>query len=70
MIDDVDLNEALNDIQEVEILEVIVGRDVQLLQEVVLYIEVVPELLRPPQGTTQFKHEVWEVTDLHEAGTL
>ena len=53
-----------------EILEVIVRRDVQLLQEVVLHLEVAPELFRPTQGATQFKHEVWEVADLHEARAL
>jgi hypothetical protein len=70
MIDQVDLDEALNDIIELEILEVVVCRDVQLLHEVVLQVELTPEVIIPAKWPPQFQHEVSEVSKFDKAGTL
>jgi hypothetical protein len=70
MINYVDLDYALNNIIEVEILEVIVGRDVQFLEKLVLNLEISPEFLCPTEWSAQFQHEVWEVSDLHKASAL
>lgn len=70
MIDQVDLDKALDDIIELEILEVAVRRDVQLLHEVVLHVKLAPVVFIPAKWLPQFQHEVSEVSNFDEAGTL
>ena len=53
-----------------EILEIVVRGDVKLLKELVLQVEITPEILCPAKWPPKFKHEVGEVTDLDEGSTL
>ena len=70
MVDEVDLDKGLNDIIEVEIFKVVICGDVQLFNELVLQLEIPSEFLGPTEGPTHLQHEVREITDLDEAGTL
>ena len=47
MVDEVDLDQGLDDIVEMEILEVVVRWNIQLFQEIILELKVVPKIISP-----------------------
>jgi hypothetical protein len=70
VIDEVYLDEGLNNIEELEVLEVIIRGYVQLLEEIVLLVELAPEIFTPTQRPSQFEHKISEIAYLNEASAL
>ena len=70
-VDDVHLREALEDLPEQVVLELVVGLNVEFLEEVVLRLLIcLVDSWVPSKGGSQLEQESRQVLDLNEPGTL